>query len=252
MLNVLYGPEVGPLLVRDRRVDFITFTGSSKVGADIKAASGLRRVALELGGAGQTIVHRDAVIEEAAPLCARNGMRLAGQSCISVQTIYAHRDIYQGFVDKLVETARSMKTGDPLDPATDVGTLIDEVAARRVESWVNEAVSSGARILIGGTRHGAGLCADRIDRREARNEGGLQRGLRSGDQRDPPMTTSMPSARPSAQVRSACNAASLQNPSILPFALSVRFAPAALSSRQLNLAHRSIGIWWREGQRHRT
>jgi acyl-CoA reductase-like NAD-dependent aldehyde dehydrogenase len=155
VLNVLYGSEVGPLLVRDSRVDFITFTGSSKVGADIKAASGLRRVALELGGAGQTIVHSDAAIEEAAPLCARNGMRLAGQSCISVQTIYAHRHIYQNFVEKLVETARSMKTGDPLDPSTDVGTLIDEAAARRVESWVDEAVKGGARILTGGTRQGA-------------------------------------------------------------------------------------------------
>jgi acyl-CoA reductase-like NAD-dependent aldehyde dehydrogenase len=155
VLNVLYGAAVGPLLVRDPRVDFITFTGSSKVGADIKAASGLRRVTLELGGVGPTIVHRDADIAESAPLCARNGMRLAGQSCISVQTIYAHRDVYQSFVDKLVETAKGMKTGDPLDPATDVGTLIDEAAARRVESWVNEAVSGGARILVGGTRNGA-------------------------------------------------------------------------------------------------
>jgi acyl-CoA reductase-like NAD-dependent aldehyde dehydrogenase len=155
VLNVLYGAEAGPLLVRDPRADFITFTGSSKVGADIKAATGLRRVALELGGAGQTIVHSDAAIDEAAPLCARNGMRLAGQSCISVQTIYAHKDIYAEFVRKLVDIAKSMKTGDPLDPSTDVGTLIDEAAARRVESWVGEAVSAGARVLTGGTRQGA-------------------------------------------------------------------------------------------------
>jgi acyl-CoA reductase-like NAD-dependent aldehyde dehydrogenase len=155
VLNVLYGNEVGPLLVRDPRADFITFTGSSKVGADIKAATGLRRVALELGGAGQTIVHSDASIEEAAAQCARNGMRLAGQSCISVQTIYAHKDIYAQFVRHLVDTAKSMKTGDPLDPSTDVGTLIDEAAAQRVESWVGEAVSAGARVLVGGTRQGA-------------------------------------------------------------------------------------------------
>jgi len=87
VLNVLYGPEVGPALVRDRRVDFITFTGSSRVGAELKAASGLRRAALELGGAGQTIVHRDASVADAAPACARNAMRLAGQSCISVQSV---------------------------------------------------------------------------------------------------------------------------------------------------------------------
>jgi acyl-CoA reductase-like NAD-dependent aldehyde dehydrogenase len=154
-LNVLYGHEVGPLLVRDPRVDFITFTGSSETGADIKAAAGLRRVALELGGTGPTIVHRDAAVDEAAPLCARNSMRLAGQSCISVQTVYAHQDIYEEFVRRLVDTVKRMKTGDPLDPSTDVGTLIDEAAARRVESWVNEAVSAGARALTGGTRLGA-------------------------------------------------------------------------------------------------
>jgi acyl-CoA reductase-like NAD-dependent aldehyde dehydrogenase len=155
VLNVLYGPEVGPLLVRDPRVDFITFTGSSKVGADIKAASGLRRVALELGGAGQTIVHSDANIQEAAPICARNGMRLAGQSCISVQTIYAHETVYDEFVRLLVDAVKKMKTGDPLDPTTEVGTLIDEGAAKRVEAWVAEAVGGGARILTGGTRQGA-------------------------------------------------------------------------------------------------
>ena len=155
VLNVLYGAEVGPLLVRDHRTDFVTFTGSSKVGAEIKASSGLRRVALELGGAGQTIVHKDADITEAAPLCARNGMRLAGQSCISVQTIYAHEDIFEKFVEKLVSTAKAMKLGDPLDPSTEIGTLIDEGAARRVEAWVNEAASAGAKILTGGIRNGA-------------------------------------------------------------------------------------------------
>ncbi len=80
VLNVLYGNVVGPALVRDPRVDFISFTGSSRVGAEIKAASGLRRVALELGGNGTTIVHADAAVDEAAALCARNAMRLAGQS----------------------------------------------------------------------------------------------------------------------------------------------------------------------------
>src|SRR6201999_3917202 len=93
-INVLYGNEVGALLVRDKRVDFITFPGSAKVGADIKAASGLKRVALELGGTGQTIIHSDGDIEKAAPMCARNSMRLAGQSCISVQNIYVHESLY--------------------------------------------------------------------------------------------------------------------------------------------------------------
>jgi acyl-CoA reductase-like NAD-dependent aldehyde dehydrogenase len=154
-VNTLYGHEVGPALVRDPRVDFVTFTGSTRVGAEIKAATGLRRVALELGGAGQTIVHSDANIAECAPVCARNAMRLAGQSCISVQTVYAHADIYEAFVEAVVREVKTLKLGDPMDNATDVGTLIDEPTAKRVESWVQEAAAAGARILTGGKRHGA-------------------------------------------------------------------------------------------------
>ena len=155
VLNVLYGDEVGPALVRDPRVDFITFTGSSRVGAEIKAASGLRRVALELGGNGVTIVHEDASIADAAPVCARNAMRLAGQSCISVQTVYVHRSIYRDFVDRVVAEVKKLKLGDPLDPTTDVGTLIDERAAQRVENWIAEAAKAGAKVLTGGKRNGA-------------------------------------------------------------------------------------------------
>jgi acyl-CoA reductase-like NAD-dependent aldehyde dehydrogenase len=156
-LNVLYGDRVGPELVRDSRVDFITFTGSTRVGAEIKAASGLRRVALELGGNGATIVHSDAKITEAATVCARNSMRLAGQSCISVQTVYVHRSVYDKFVELVVAEVNKLKLGDPLDPTTDVGTLIDERAAQRVESWIAEAKSGGARVLTGGKRHGAAI-----------------------------------------------------------------------------------------------
>jgi acyl-CoA reductase-like NAD-dependent aldehyde dehydrogenase len=154
-VNVLYGNAVGPALVRDPRVDFITFTGSSRVGAEIKAASGLRRVALELGGNGTTIVCADADLDEAAALCARNSMRLAGQSCISVQNIYVHRSVYEAFLGRMVPKVKLLKLGDPLDPKTDVGTLIDENAAKRVEQWVAEAVAQGARLMCGGRRHGA-------------------------------------------------------------------------------------------------
>jgi acyl-CoA reductase-like NAD-dependent aldehyde dehydrogenase len=150
VLNVLYGDIVGPALVSDPRVDFITFTGSPRVGAQIKAASGLRRVALELGGNGVTIVHEDADLAEAAPVCARNSMRLAGQS-----SVYVHRSRYEKFAELVVAEVRKLKLGDPLDPLTDVGTLIDEPAAQRVESWIKEAAADGARILTGGKRSGA-------------------------------------------------------------------------------------------------
>jgi len=157
MLNVLYGPDIGPALVRDPRVDFVSFTGSTRVGAEIKAASGLRRVALELGGTGTTIVHEDADIDEAAPICARNAMRLAGQSCISVQTVMVHRSLYDRFVGLVAAEVKKLKVGDPLDPTTDVGTLVDERAAQRVEAWVKDAVAQGARLLAGGERKGAQL-----------------------------------------------------------------------------------------------
>lgn len=156
MLNVVHGgSQAGAALVADPRVDFITFTGSSRAGAAIKAASGLRRVALELGGNGATIVHEDADLAAAAQACARNGMRLAGQSCISVQSVYAHERIYPQLLERMEAEVRALKLGDPLDPSTDVGTLIDEAAARRVESWVQEAAVAGAQVLTGGRRHGA-------------------------------------------------------------------------------------------------
>ncbi|WNI18738.1 aldehyde dehydrogenase family protein [Actinacidiphila sp. ITFR-21] len=157
-LNVVHGgAEVGRAVVRDPRVSFVSFTGSSRAGASIKAESGLRRVALELGGNGQTIVHCDADIEVAAPQCARNAMRLAGQSCISVQSVLVHRSIYDPFLERLTAEVAELRVGDPLDPSTDVGTLIDEDAARRVERWTAVATSAGARLISGGGRNGAQL-----------------------------------------------------------------------------------------------
>ncbi|HEX7127488.1 MAG TPA: aldehyde dehydrogenase family protein [Thermodesulfobacteriota bacterium] len=157
-LNVVYGgAAVGERLVDDPRVDFITFTGSTRAGAAIRARAGLRRVALELGGTGPTIVHADADVRTAAVTCARNAFRLAGQSCISVQRVYVHESVVARFTDELLAFVPTLVVGDPLDPATDIGTLIDEAAAARVESWVREAVAGGARVLCGGTRRGAQL-----------------------------------------------------------------------------------------------
>jgi len=155
-LNVVYGgADIGAALVADPRVDFISFTGSSRAGAAIKASSGLRRVALELGGNNATIVHDDADLASAAAACARNSMRLAGQSCISVQSVYVQQRAYDAFLALMEAQVRKLKLGDPLDPTTDVGTLIDERAAQRVETWVREAAAQGARVVTGGHRHGA-------------------------------------------------------------------------------------------------
>lgn len=157
-LNIIHGGnDAGRALVTDPRVDFVTFTGSSAAGREIRKSVGLRRVALELGGNGQTIVHSDADIAEAAALSARNAMRLSGQSCISVQNVLVHRSVKNQFLELLVEGVKKLTTGDPLEEATDVGTLIDEAAAQRVENWITEAVASGAKLLTGGQRTGAQL-----------------------------------------------------------------------------------------------
>lgn len=155
-LQVVHGGiETGRALVADSGVDMLTFTGSSRAGAEIRARAGLRPVTLELGGTGPTIVCEDADLDAIAPVLARNASRLAGQSCISVQNIYVPRHLAGSLGDKVAAVMRSLRLGDPLSKDTDVGTLIDEAAARRVESWVGEAVDGGARALAGGSRHGA-------------------------------------------------------------------------------------------------
>lgn len=155
-VNVVHGgPDAGRALVRDERVGAITFTGSSRAGREIRAMAGLRKVALELGGNGPTIVCADADVDAIAPMLARNATRLAGQSCISVQNIFVHRSLADALTERVAAHMSALKLGDPLDDATDIGTLIDEESARRVEQWVTEAAAAGARVVTGGTRHGA-------------------------------------------------------------------------------------------------
>lgn len=154
-VNTLYGDAIAPQLVTDPRVDFVSFTGSIPVGKIIRSSIGMKRVALELGGVGPTFVHNDADIAAAAKACARNGMALAGQSCVSVQNVYVHSKIHDMFVDAVCQELDQIRFGDPMDPATEVGTLIDEQAATRVESMIQHAVGAGATLLRGGQRNGA-------------------------------------------------------------------------------------------------
>jgi len=154
-INAVYGDVVGPALVSDPRVDFVSFTGSIPVGRIIKQSMGIRRVALELGGVAPTFVHDDADIASAAVACTRNGLLLAGQSCVSVQNVFVARSRYDEFVELVRAEAATLTFGDPLDPTTDVGTLIDEQAACRVEAMVQRAESLGAQRVVGGDRAGA-------------------------------------------------------------------------------------------------
>src|SRR6202790_5313780 len=155
-LNVLpLSNDDASLLVTDERIKLITFTGSVPVGWDIKRRAGKKKVALELGGNAGAIVHSDADIHYAADRCVSGGFAYAGQTCISVQRILVEHSVYGKFTDLLVEGAKQLKTGDPMEESTDVGPLIRESDAARVTQWVEEAVRSGARLLCGGGRHGS-------------------------------------------------------------------------------------------------
>ena len=157
-VNVIPGDrETVAALVADPRVDMFTLTGSRPAGEAISRGAGTRRVTLELGGNSPNIVHRDANIPAAVDACVRGGFANTGQSCNSVQRIFVHRDIQRAFVAQLVAATESLVVGDPLDPRTDVGTLVDDVAAERIEGWLGEAVARGGRIITGGRRSGAAL-----------------------------------------------------------------------------------------------
>jgi acyl-CoA reductase-like NAD-dependent aldehyde dehydrogenase len=141
-------------LVEDDRTRLLTFTGSPAVGWALKSRAGRKRVTLELGGNAGVIVHHDADLKYAAERVAWGGFSYAGQSCISVQRVYAQAGVYEAFLDDFIPRVKALKVGDPLDEATDVGPLIDGGAAERVEAWVKEAQAGGAQVLAGGQRDG--------------------------------------------------------------------------------------------------
>lgn len=149
------GPEIGEQLVKDPRVALISFTGSAAVGQVIRSQAGLRPVLLELGNNSANIVHEDADIESAARVLAARAYGYAGQVCISVQRIYVHQGVWSAFRVAMERATQALVVGDPEDPATDVGPMINEAAAERAESWYQEALSGGAHPLIKPTRHGA-------------------------------------------------------------------------------------------------
>jgi acyl-CoA reductase-like NAD-dependent aldehyde dehydrogenase len=144
-------------LVTDDRLKMLSFTGSGPVGWALKAKSGKKKVALELGGNAAVIVHSDWPAEDAADRCVAGGYAYAGQTCVSVQRIFVHRDVEERFLSRLVDGVRKLKMGDPLDESTDVGPMINEDAARRAASWIDEAARAGAKIATGGKRTGSFL-----------------------------------------------------------------------------------------------
>ena len=157
MLSVLLGPtkDVAELLVKDERVELVSFTGSVAVGKKIAQTAGYKKVILELGGNDPLIILEDAEMELAVSLAAEGSFRNSGQRCTAVKRILVQETIREEFTKRFVEKAKEYSCGDPADPATRVGTVIDEQAAIYLESVVKKAVEQGAKVMMGGKRTGA-------------------------------------------------------------------------------------------------
>ncbi len=146
--------ELGDRLVADDRFRLLTFTGSPAVGWGMKARAGKKKVVLELGGNAGAIVDRTADLDWAVKRITVGAFAYAGQVCISVQRLFVHDEVIDVFVEKLIASSSALRLGDPLDPQADLGPMVDEKAALRTQSWVDQAVAMGGRVLLGGTANG--------------------------------------------------------------------------------------------------
>lgn len=143
-------------LVTDERLPVVSFTGSGPVGWSIADAAPRKHLVLELGGNAAVVVCADfSDLDFAAARIATFGNYQAGQSCIAVQRVLVERAVADDFLPRLLDAVRELRTGDPHDPEVDVGPLVDEAAAERVEQWIAEATTAGAKVLVGGHRDGA-------------------------------------------------------------------------------------------------
>jgi putative phosphonoacetaldehyde dehydrogenase len=166
MLSVVTGDprEIADELVTNARVELVTFTGGVAIGKLIAQKAGYRRIVLELGGNDPLIVMDDADLDEASTLAVQGSYRNSGQRCTAVKRMLVHEAVAGRFTDLVVEKTRAWKYGDPADGSSDMGTVIDEAAAKLFESRVQEALSHGARLLCGNERRGALYSPTVIDR----------------------------------------------------------------------------------------
>jgi acyl-CoA reductase-like NAD-dependent aldehyde dehydrogenase len=156
LISVLHGSaEVADTLLRDPRVRFFAFTGSTEVGRKIAQAAGLRRTQMELGSIACTIVCADADLDHALPRIVAAGYRKAGQVCTSIQLLLVQQERLAQVRERLTVLVKALPYGDPAEPDTVVGPVISEAEAIRIETWIDEAVQRGARLLAGGPRRGA-------------------------------------------------------------------------------------------------
>ncbi len=166
MFSVVTGDprEIADELLTSPDVDLVTFTGGVAIGKAIAAKAVYKRQVLELGGNDPIIVMDDADLDEAAALAASGSYKNSGQRCTAVKRILVHEAVADRFVEKLVEKTRAVRYGDPLDPATDMGTVIDEPAAAAMLARVEDAIARGAQLLAGNVRRGALYSPTVLDR----------------------------------------------------------------------------------------
>jgi acyl-CoA reductase-like NAD-dependent aldehyde dehydrogenase len=146
--------KTGNMLVTDERFRLLSFTGSPEVGWEMKKNAGKKKVVLELGGNAGVIVCASADINEAVKKGIVSGFAYSGQICIHAQRFFIHESRFDSFVKQYLEETKKLKAGDPLDPFTEISSMIDQQNADRVEAWVNEALQSGAQLLCGGNKKG--------------------------------------------------------------------------------------------------
>lgn len=157
MLSVVTGDprEIADEMLTHPDVDVVTFTGGVAIGKYIAGKSIYKRQILELGGNDPIIVMEDADVEEAATLAAGGSYKNSGQRCTAVKRMLVHEKVADEFVERLLAKTKALKYGDPMDPHTDMGTVIDEPAAKHFEAVVSEAIADGAQLLAGHVRRGA-------------------------------------------------------------------------------------------------
>lgn len=148
------GSQLGEALVSDPRVRMVTFTGGVQTGLQVSRWLGIKKVLMELGSNSPVIVMDDANLDRAVPAISAGAFAQAGENCLGVQRILLHERIYDEFRNRFVAYVSRLKAGYSMDPEVDVCAMISEEEARRVESWINEAVQLHARVLVGGKREG--------------------------------------------------------------------------------------------------
>ena len=155
LISVVHGDaQTAGWLLDSQQINFYAFTGSTEIGRSIQQRAGLRRTQMELGSIAFTIVAADADLEDALPRIVNAAYRKAGQVCTSIQNLMVHRSIFAEVLERLEQRVSQLKFGDPDSPDTVVGPVISLESAQRIEKWIEESLSRGARRVVGGERRG--------------------------------------------------------------------------------------------------